>query len=1164
MSGPEQTTKITDNVNQGYIAGRDLYLGDQYVVQETLFFEPDLKDVEPDVWVTTPKAEELARILASHRLIVLAGQDLDDKTMVARHLAWLLRQELPGEVRVREWYRSSDPQKIETAFHETDTTILLLPQVQPHHVGHRLTELSRVLQSRRNYAVITTEATKAEWGIGSGSPEEHLWHEVSWETYYGRRFLAATLLAELAQLNGRRPEWLAPELDAGSALVKDVTVEEAAVRLKQPDRIYRFVEWLGTQEASPPALLGYIDQLGGDRVATLQWYRQLDRTDQLFALGLVLFDGLPDDQIFAALELLVAEAWRKSDPNLPLFDYRDLQRLNSSFHLTETGEDGTRIETPSRQKRDAIFQAAWEYQRRRLLAVVPALTRLLQDLFARGAVPEAERTATKVSKREKKGDQASKEAGSGSEMWRFTRGPERELFSSPRRAEQLQRAIIEALSRIGLLSFEAVEASFLELAVAGSAELQAVVAKALAAWRGDGHSEELFRVLLAWWRDGCVAASARSLVQKTMQRGEEPHAIMRATVALTVGYALQFDPPNQLAPELQSLLKVLVQDGHPAVRARVLELTLPMAAASHLRQLEAILRHQAISDPDHLFAVAFGTSMAFSLRPPEALEVIERWHAFSRSQVHPEEANKTVTPRDRLLSVVALSYGYIRHDQSLGLLTPDEIVASLRAILSNETNPFVRTHTLMALGLQAVDHFELVASTLVELISEITLADRLHVVSVLTRAYLRQREQLEGGDEELVLGERKFQIWTRSLRPLTAIEAALYAWLRDEGHPVAQQVAIQTFAAMSASELERREREMASRRPPVVAIARQPIVRIAANPPRLHRLSLLGRLAALSATPRRKEIRAQLLPVLAEVIEVRRVERSRVFETVAATAGGAASQEAPPGPARPVMPAPLLPMVLKRWQGRGDEAIQHLSRSLGIALDIFRWRWAILATAVLACYLVYYDIEDWRWAHGVSMSFEDQRAVEQRSAAPLRLVWDLSLPELRGLGDLAQHEAEQRSALEKAMAGKLAAISFGRSSDDTEGSRPAPPPAERLLRGAWRAMALRKDAQFFSGEEEVGRSPVLPSPEREDRRAQASERQVPDGANQPPAHDELASFPEEEPTREPALRPRVEIAGNPVEIDIPLKKPSWFQKLQDRRAKKKQPKPPTGDDHGNR
>lgn len=65
-------TRISDNVNHGYIAGGNLYLGDVNVAQETLFFEPDLEDVTPPAWTTTPKAEELARTLAAERSVAEA------------------------------------------------------------------------------------------------------------------------------------------------------------------------------------------------------------------------------------------------------------------------------------------------------------------------------------------------------------------------------------------------------------------------------------------------------------------------------------------------------------------------------------------------------------------------------------------------------------------------------------------------------------------------------------------------------------------------------------------------------------------------------------------------------------------------------------------------------------------------------------------------------------------------------------------------------------------------------------------------------------------------------------------------------------------------------------------------------------------------------------
>lgn len=1009
-SGP--ITQISGNTNQGYIAGRDLYLGDQYVAQETLFFEPDLSNVEPPAWTTTPKAEELARALARDRLIVLAGQGLDEKTMVARHLAWLLRQELPGEVRVREWYRSSDPQKIETAFHETATTILLLPQVQPHHIGHRLSELGRLLHTRRNFTIITTEGVKADWGIRSGAPEETFWHELSWETYYGRAFLAENLAARLRAQAGRLPEWVPKEPEADTLLCEGLTVKEAAARLKQPDRIERFVEWLSLEGPHARSLLAQLEQLAGDSSAIFRWYGELQPADQLFVLGLVLFDGLPDDQIFAAVELLVAEAWRRTDPNLPLFDYRDLNRVGAYIHLTEAGEDGARIETTSGGKRDAILRAAWEFQRRRLLAVVPAMTRLIKSFSPLKPISQEEANGLEGSdsswrrqleqvgpssekaqkkKDRKKAEKTKEDEPEDRDSWRFTQGPERELFSSPRRAQQLQQTVIESLSQIGLLSFHAVEASFLELAVEGSVEVQTVVAKALAAWRGKSEHEKLFKVLGDWWEAGARTTLPKALSQKNIQSAD-PLAAIRATVVQAIGYAVQYDPPNQLSPVLLGLLNVAVMDMQPAVRQRVLEVTLPLAAASHPVQLEELFRQRLSQDQEQMFAIAFGIAMAFSLHPEDALSVIERWHIIVRSHGPREPGDLSITPRDRLLSAVALAYGYLRCERDDALVTPARIVSALKSILESEGHPFVRRHTLMAMGLQALNHFEVVAPSLMEQVSEIALPDRINAVSVFVRAYLKQREQLTDGDGEIEIGEKTYQVWSRTPRPLTPIEESLYQWLRDEDNAVARQIAAQTFTAFAATPLEQRERNLSigpSSGPEPAA----PVLHGTASRPRtLRHLPLAGHLAVFFSAPWDRSVQRKLRPVMAEVIDLeQRPGRDRI--------------ELSPGTTVPP-PAGLIRSVLNRWSRNEDEAVQRLARSTSRALHFFHWRWAIAAYLVLGAVL-YGDWRDWKWSHLEPLPVHEAMRLQERRSTPLRLERNLTLAELRRKAEeRARKEAE--------------------------------------------------------------------------------------------------------------------------------------------------------------
>ena len=992
------STRISDNFNQGYIAGGNLYLGDVNVAQETLFFEPDLEDVTPPAWTTTPKAAELADILAADRLIVLAGQGLDDKTRVARHIAWLLRQKLTGEVTVREWYRSSDPQKIETAFDATATTILLLPQVLPHNLGHGLNELKRLVQTRLNYTVITTEGTQEDWGIRRGTPEERLWHELSWETYYGRSFLARTLLAELADRAAQLPDWMPRALQEASLLAEDVTVEEAAAHLKQPDRIRRFAEWLETDEASPRCLRAQLDQLGGDQAAIFQWYRQLEPAEQLFGLSLALFDGLSDDQIFAAVEYLVDEAWRRTDPNLPLFDYRDLARVSAYFHLAEAGDDGARIETSSRKKREAILRAAWELQRRRLLAVVPALTRLVKQFSPAEARPsgntdpegETAPPGPRPEMAEKMRRWRLKRTASqerSEDDWRFTQGPDRELFSSRRRAEQLQRSVIESLSQIGLLSFEAVEASFLELAAGGSAGVQTIVAKALAAWRGEGHHEKLFRVLDNWWGVGSRTTVPRVLEHRTVKNAD-PLASIRATVALAVGYALQYDPPNRLGSEILGLLDLIVKDEQPTVRRRVLEVTLPLAAASHLQQLEDLLLQQIGRDQQQMYAIAYGVSMAFSRYPQETFGTIAGWHDRTRVEEDREPRNRKITFRDRLLSAVLLTFGYIR-DPGQELLPPQKIVSELQSALGAETHPFVRAQAIMAMGLQGSDSFELVAPVLMKVISEVTLTDRRNVVSVFVRAYLKQREELTGGDGEIESGGRTYQVWMRSQRPLTAIESSLYQWLRDRKQPVARQVAAQTFAAFAATDLERKERSLRAGQEWSRGSAPGAAAGWTARPRRLRLMSPFGYLSVLIAAPLRRYLP---WPIMAEVIEVERLQTD-------------ATARAEPSFWTKLTPLglPFVWAVFDRWQASGDREVSRLARSARTTFHLFRWRWNILL-ALIFCAVLYWDWKIWE-AASRPWPVEQTIALQQRRAAPLRLIRNMDLAEWRRAEEEAAAEA---------------------------------------------------------------------------------------------------------------------------------------------------------------
>jgi hypothetical protein len=359
-----------------------------------------------------------------------------------------------------------------------------------------------------------------------------------------------------------------------------------------------------------------------------------------------------------------------------------------------------------------------------------------------------------------------------------------------------------------------------------------------------------------------------------------------------------------------------------------------------------------------------------------------------RTQGPRADGDRAITPRDRLLSAVALSFGYLRCGETLGILTPEEVIEELRKIHTAEAHPFIRTHTVMALSLQAVHHFELVASLLMELISEVTLGDRLNVVSVFAGAYLKQREELTGGDGEVEIAGRTYPIWTRTERPLTPIEISLYSWLRAGGQPVARQVAAQTFAAIAATELDRKERSLGAGPRPGGRRPRLSVrLRRASSPRFLRRLSLFGHAAVFLAAPHTRARRSLLRPVMAEVMEVERSHRA-----------GKGDQGAPTA-------APDAAMIITRWRSTSDGEVRAFARSLGSAFKIFLWRWVLILSLVF-CAVLWYDWREWSWSNADPLPPADTIAIQQRKAAPLRLARNAWIPLLlRFLEDIETRRA---------------------------------------------------------------------------------------------------------------------------------------------------------------
>lgn len=193
-----------------------------------------------------------------------------------------------------------------------------------------------------------------------------------------------------------------------------------------------------------------INELSHEEALSKWYYEQLDSREQLLAIGLSLFDGLFDDQFFAALETVVEYSWKNRDENLKSLDYCDLVKLQGYFDIIETKTQQAIVKIRYPRQRLTCLKIAWKSHRRQILSVLPILTDLVK-----GTVKELKR----------------------------------ELNGSQLRREKLHQTISEAISGIGVISRlsagsrEAVEDSLLQLAASKDPQVQAVAAQSIASWR---------------------------------------------------------------------------------------------------------------------------------------------------------------------------------------------------------------------------------------------------------------------------------------------------------------------------------------------------------------------------------------------------------------------------------------------------------------------------------------------------------------------------------------------------------------------------------------------------------------------------------------------------------------------------------------------------------
>lgn len=788
--------------------------------QDVGFFPFPVDQYAPPRYPSLRPMKEFFDRVKNHHLLVIGGSNELDKTEIARHLAWYVRQELPldstdpesekdekdtdAEVngkkkkqkkslhrQVYEWQRSEKALGLHTIIRTTpDSTIFILPQLEPKDVGFDLTALQKAAVGGRHYVIISVIKPLNSWKLGSEA-QTSIWYDLKDDNLWDPEPLARALIAVLDENRHYFSTEFLPEImEPNQQFVGPLTYSEVAKQLRTPTNIITFVNLLRAenQPDQEHIICQLIESAKGGEQMLKQWFHtQLTPQERLLAVSICLLDGLYDNQFFAVLERLLDSLWRQRLPLMGFFDYGDLDNLSNLIKpvdvtrgvptepyptLEETDPASlyqAKVEVRSPDLRRKLLKIAWSSHRRWILATLPGLVELVQRsaLFTHPA----------------------------------------ELFGSQPKRMLFREVISDILTELGLISLPAIEDTLIQLAADEQIAVQAVAARAMAQWRDFGLDDALFETLQSWQYNTRVIAFIDFLLnEKDRQNRAKPLAYIRATVALTVSYAAQYDHPGHLSDKLCDLLNDLADDSTPLVRNRFCNHTLLWVVPWHLEKLRDFLHDLPLKNTEAFYEpIAIALASTYEVAPYQVLETVDMWLKEGRDK-RPKEVPDNVTQREALMAAAILTYGYIWYDQRIGPLTIRWTFVKMRQILEEEEHPLVRGAVIATIALQARQAFGQVEALLPDLIKEMKPSERATLVDEMTKIYLEQRRELKGGEKTIKIKGQDYPVWLDSSRPLTEIEHQMEGWVQKMERPVAQEMGLQASVGF-VKEFDQLEKE---------------------------------------------------------------------------------------------------------------------------------------------------------------------------------------------------------------------------------------------------------------------------------------------------------------------------------------------------------------------
>lgn len=690
--------------------------------------------------------DEVIRRLNDHHILLIGGSYSFNKGHFLKYVTVTSRQE--GQ-EIKECTNLHNFHGLSAAiYEEASCNILILNYLTAKDISYRFQELKRLALAKSHKIIISTEEPYSAWLFEEDMHHSH-WFEIPDKDIYSKEVLQ-DYLTDLLQKQRI-------DLPINKNLVTD--------ELSGTEQIERLVELLSKHKGTLTAqyVLEVVRSCRDIDSDSLQyWFDNLSGLHKLVVIGVALFDGAYENQLFAGFERILNYAWRKRDKDLKSIDYEDLIPLASFFKT-----DGISIRSKLREQRKKIIKLAWRTHKRYILSTLPVLRDIVIESSSEVPI-------------------------------------DLELLGTENYRNNIRNVISETLSDIGLQSFYDVENTLLHLASHRNIQPQIVVAKAISRWKLYDENK-IYEILERWQYNTEVHHLMRSYIGSD-DNNYLPLSYIQATVILTLYFTSQYEKNRQLSEKNKDLLLRFRRNRNELVVERM-KWTLDMMTASHPDSLADILRDEFLSSFHYVEPIAFGLAKAYNNGFAANVKgILEGWMKYyDDNKVTGVEDPASYTHRDKVLAAVIKVLGLIDYVK-VPLITVEYTYGLLENYRKNIHKYVLRKYLIETIVNIIEANFYTNKATSINMISNVDKEERRYIVEKFVDRYLNQREELTDGDYEITFNDTHcFDTWiNQDERPKTPVEKLMSEWKKNQSNTLSQ-IAINSFVEFDRIEILEKE-----------------------------------------------------------------------------------------------------------------------------------------------------------------------------------------------------------------------------------------------------------------------------------------------------------------------------------------------------------------------